>query len=141
MKTIFTIFLSVFLAKGCSGQNGAIEQASVVYEAFSRGFFKSVIIENNKVFTINERDGERQEVSLSDKEWKELADAFKEIKLDQMAQMKAPTDKRTYDGALHANVTITLNGETFTTPGFDHKFPPKGIEKFINKLVSLTFVE
>ena len=141
MKTIFTIFLSVFLAKGCTGQNGDIEQATVVYEAFSRGFFKSVIIENKKMYTINEREGERQEVTLSEKEWEELADAFKEIKLDQMAQMKAPTDKRTYDGALHANVTITLNGETFTTPGFDHQFPPKGIEKFINKLVSLTFVE
>lgn len=141
MKTIFTIFLSVFLAKGCSGQNGNIEQASVVYEAMSRGFFKSIIIENKKVYTVNERDGKRQEVLLSDEEWKELVDTFKEIKLDEMEQMKAPTVKRTFDGALHANLTITLKDETYKTPGFDHQYPPKGIEKFINKLVSLTFVE
>ena len=141
MKTIFTIFLSVFLAKGCAAQNGAIEQATVVYEAMSRGYFKSVIIENKKVYTINKRDGAREEVELTEKEWNELGNAFEEIKLDKMEQMKAPTEKRTYDGALQANVTITLKGETFTTPGFDHQFPPKGIEKFINKLVSLTFVE
>jgi hypothetical protein len=141
MKTIFTIFISFFLAKGCSSQNGDIDQASVVYEAFSRGFFKSIIIQNKKVYTINERDGERQEVLLSDKEWKELVETFKDIKLDEMAKMKAPTDKRTYDGAMHANVTITINGKTYTTPGFDHQYPPKGIQKFINKIVSLTFVE
>lgn len=141
MKTIFTIFLSVFLAKGCAGQYGDIEQAVVVYEAMSRGFFKSVVIENKKVYIINQREGERNEVSLSENEWNELVNAFKVIKLDEMELMKAPTDKRTYDGALHANITITVNGETYTTPGFDHQFPPKGIEKFINKLVALTFVE
>jgi hypothetical protein len=141
MKTIFTIFLSVFLAKGCAGQNGDIEQATVVYEAMSRGFFKSVVIENKKVYIINQREGERQEVLLSDNEWKELVAAFKEIKLDEMKSMKAPTDKRTYDGAMQANITITLKGEIYTTPGFDHQYPPKRVEKFINKLVSLTFVE
>lgn len=141
MKTIFTIFLSVFLAKGCTGQNGDIEQATVVYEAMSRGFFKSVVIENKKVYIINQREGERHEVSLSDNEWKELVASFIEIKLDEMELMKAPTDKRTYDGALHANITITVKGETYTTPGFDHQYPPKGIEKFINQLVALTFVE
>ena len=40
-----------------------------------------------------------------------------------MGQMKAPTDKRTYDGALHANLMITLNAETYSTPGFDHQYP------------------
>lgn len=141
MKTIFTIFLSVFLAKGCTGQNGDIEQATVVYEAMSRGFFKSVIIENKKVYTIDEREGKRQEVLLSDNEWNELVASFKDIKLDEMKSMKAPTDKRTYDGAMQANITITVKGETYTTSGFDHEYPPKGIEKFINKLVSVTFVE
>ena len=79
--------------------------------------------------------------TITEKEWKELVETFKDIKLDEMAKMKAPTDKRTYDGAMHANVTITINGKTYTTPGFDHQYPPKGIQKFINKIVSLTFVE
>ena len=78
---------------------------------------------------------------MYDNEWKELVVAFKEIKLDEMKSMKAPTTKRTFDAALHANIAITVKGQTYTTPGFDHDYPPKGIEKFVNKLVSLTFVE
>ena len=70
-----------------------------------------------------------------------MVDAFKEINLEGMASLKAPTDKRLYDGAAHANISITLKGKTYTTEGFDHGYPPIEIENLINKLVFLTIKE
>ncbi len=139
MKTIFTIFLTLFLAKSCT--NDEFDTAIVNYEASSRGFYKKIKIEDKKLYVTNERDGEPTEVSLSKKEWNELVDAFKEINLEGMASLKAPTDKRLYDGAAHANISITLKGKTYTTEGFDHGYPPIEIENLINKLIFLTIKE
>lgn len=139
MKTIFTIFLTLFLAKSCS--NEEFDNAIVDYEANSRGFYKKIKIEDKKLYVMNERKGEATEVSLSKKEWNELVEAFKEINLEGMNNLKAPTDKRLYDGAAHANISITLKGKTYTTEGFDHGYPPIEIENLINKLIFLTIKE
>ncbi|HQX02758.1 MAG TPA: hypothetical protein P5335_11040 [Flavobacterium sp.] len=141
MKTIITIFLTVFLAKSCANENGDIDKAVVEYEATSRGFYKNIKIEDKKLFVINNRNEKPVEVSLSKKEWNELVDAFKEINLEEMKNLKAPTDKRLYDGAAHANITIILDGKTYTTDGFDHGYPPSQIENFISKLIFLTIKE
>jgi hypothetical protein len=139
MKTIFTIFLTLFLAKSCS--NEEFDNAIVDYEANSRGFYKKIKIEDKKLYVMNERKGKSTEVSLSKKEWNELVEAFKEINLEGMDNLKAPTDKRLYDGAAHANISITLKGKTYTTEGFDHGYPPIEIENLINKLIFLTIKE
>jgi len=139
MKTIFTIFLMLFLSKSCS--NEEFDNAIVDYEANSRGFYKKIKIEDKKLYVMNERKGESTEVSLSKKEWNELVEAFKEINLEGMDNLKAPTDKRLYDGAAHANISITLKGKTYTTEGFDHGYPPIEIENLINKLIFLTIKE
>lgn len=139
MKTIFTIFLTLILSKSCS--NDEFDAVIVNYEASTRGFYKSIKIEDKKLFVINERDGDSTEVSLSKKEWNELVEAFKEINLEGMATLKAPTEKRLYDGAPHANISITVKGKTYTTEGFDHGYPPIEIENLINKLIFLTIKE
>lgn len=140
MKTIFTIFLLFFLTKGCSDSSD-IDNAIIEYQAISRGFYKVIKIEEKKVTVINSRNEKPFELNLSKKDWKELVDAFREINLDNMKNLKAPTSKRLYDGAAHANITINLEGKTYTTNGFDHGYPPIEIENFINKLVLLTIKE
>lgn len=139
MKTIFTIFLTLFLTKGCS--NEEFDTAIVDYEATSRGFYKKIKIEDKKLYVVNDRNEKPTEVALSKKEWNDLVDAFKEINLDGMANLKAPTDKRLYDGAAHANISITVKGKTYTTSGFDHGYPPIEIENLVNKLIFLTIKE
>ncbi|MBN8565164.1 hypothetical protein [Flavobacterium filum] len=140
MKTIFTIFLSFFLAKGCSDTSD-IDNAVIEYQALSRGFYKTIKIENKNVSVVNARDEKPTELTLTKQDWKELVEAFREINLENMKNLKAPTSKRLYDGAAHANITISLEGKTYTTDGFDHGYPPVEIENFINKLVLLTIKE
>ena len=67
--------------------------------------------------------------------WNKIVDAFSKVNLDSLSTLKAPTDKRTYDGAAIGNLKIIQNQKTYETPGFDNGFPPKEIEKLVNLLV------
>jgi hypothetical protein len=58
------------------------------------------------------------------------------MELDSLPKLKAPTEKRFYDGAPIANFKITFQDKTYETPSFDHGFPPKEIKKFVNKINS-----
>jgi hypothetical protein len=58
------------------------------------------------------------------------------MKLDSLPKLKAPTEKRFYDGAAIANFKITFKDSTYETTSFDHGFPPKEIKKFVNKINS-----
>ena len=73
---------------------------------------------------------------ISNADWKELVESFKTIELDSLSKLKAPTEKRFYDGAAIANLKITYKDKTYETTSFDHGFPPKEINKFVNKINS-----
>jgi hypothetical protein len=58
------------------------------------------------------------------------------LDLDLLSQLKAPTEKRLFDGAAIANLKITKQGKTFESQSFDHGYPPAEIEKVVNKMLS-----
>jgi hypothetical protein len=60
------------------------------------------------------------------------------FKAESVPTLKAPTEKRFYDGAAMANIHITKSGNTYSSETFDHGFPPASIEKFVKKLLSYT---
>lgn len=162
MKTVALIFLSLFLTKSCQSKKDVVETASVAetvkteenrdeiskdkvqenamieYEALSRGYYKKIIFQNNQITIVSDRDsqGKGDIVRLSKEDASEISTLLKGINLDGIANLKAPTEKRMYDGAAHANLTVTKNGKTYSGGGFDHGFPPKEIEKLVSKLVS-----
>lgn len=163
MKTLAFIFLSLFMTKSCHNQKDKAETAQpttvkteevetvikentlqesdkIEYEAFSRGFFKKIIFENNQVMVVSDRNNadKGKVIMLSKEDISVFSKLLKEINLDGLQTLKAPTDKRLYDGAAHANLTITSKGKIYVGPGFDHGFPPAAIEKIVNKLLSFS---
>lgn len=112
----------------------------VTYEAFSRGLFLRATFSNNQVMVFKDRNNAEKgtKVVLSTAQINELNTLLKSIDPKTMGTLKAPTDKRLYDGAAHASLTMVVKGETYATPGFDHGAPPAAIEKFVTKLVSYT---
>jgi len=140
MKTIALLFLSLFMVKGCSQKNQEeLAKAELVYTANTRGFYQKITIQNHEVFVNKTRGEESKGVStkISDEDWKELVNLLKLIKLDSLATLKDPTQKRFYDGAAIANLKITYIDKEYKTLDFDHGFPPIEIEKIVNKLVLL----
>ena len=109
-----------------------------VYEANTRGYFQKIVIENQQVFVVSDRNSKElgTGTKIKDSDFKELNNYLNSIKLDDLATYKDPTQKRFYDGAAIANLKIISNGKEYTTMSFDNGFPPIEIEKLVNKITS-----
>ena len=105
----------------------------------SRGYFSKIVFQNDKLSISKDRNNVEKgdPISITTAEITEINKLLKSVKPQTLPKLKWPTEKRFYDGAAHANLTIVQNGETFVGPGFDHGFPPAEIEKLVNKLVSI----
>ena len=144
MKALSLIFLSLFLGKGCgTAQKQDLESTVVEYVANTRGFYQKITIQNHKVSITHDRNGKTapQESKISDADWKDLVVLFQDIKLDELANLKAPTGKRLYDGAAIASLKVTYKGKDYQSSSFDHGAPPSEIAKFVEKVNSFAKLE
>lgn len=144
MKLLSMLFLTIFLGKSCDAeQKQEIDTAVIEYTATTRGFYQQIVVQNQKFTVTKDRNGNeklaQQDISKSD--WKKIIEAFQEVDLDGMQDLKGPTEKRFYDGAAIANVKITYKGKSYETNGFDHGNPPIEIEKLVQKITLLALPE
>lgn len=140
MKTLTMIFLTLFLAKGCSNEaQNELINTTIQYTANTRGFYQKIIIINQKATISRDRSEKTlpQEVKISDADWKELVTAFAKINLEELPKLKDPTQMRFYDGAPIANLKVRYQDTNYETTDFDHGHPPAAIEKLVNKIVAL----
>lgn len=93
-----------------------------------------IVVKNKTVSVTNGRDTQPTEKKIDDVKWKQIVDEFSKINLENIPNLKAPTEKRFYDGAAIGNLKITQNQKTYETIGFDNGFPPKEIEKLVKLL-------
>lgn len=139
MKLFTMIFLTLFLAKGCDRQlSDEMKKATIEYQATSRGYYLNINIQDEKLTMTKQRDGKTKEYTLTNQDWKELANLYKKVDLDKLSTYKDPTQKRFYDGAAIANLRVVYEGNTYETVGFDHGNPPVEIAAFVNKIVSFS---
>jgi hypothetical protein len=139
MKILSLLFLTIFLGRGCEGETKQdINTAVIEYVANTRGFFQKITIEKQMLTISHDRSGnEKTEATkISDTDWKSLVALFEDINLDEIKDLKSPTEKRFYDGAAIANLKITYKGNTYESTSFDHGFPPYEIKKLVNKINS-----
>jgi hypothetical protein len=139
MKILSLLFLTIFLGKGCdSAKAQDIQSAVIEYTANTRGFYQKITVKDQMVTVSKDRDGNDKPVpvKISDADWNELVNCFKKVKLDSLAKLKAPTEKRFYDGAAIADLKITFKDKTYESTSFDHGFPPKEIKKFVNRITA-----
>lgn len=139
MKVFAMIFLSIFLGKSCeSHTKNDVKTAVLEYTANTRGFYQKITIQNQLVSVSKDRSGNNKpaELKISDEDWKELVGYFETVKLDSLATLKAPTEKRFHDGAAIANLKITYQGKSYGTPAFDNGLPPEKIKKLVDKINS-----
>lgn len=139
MKLLSLLFLTLFLGKGCEEQQQQdLASAVVVYTANTRGFYQQITIKDKTASIVKQR-GDKAiplTVKISDSDWNQLISDFGNVDLDALPNLKAPTEKRFYDGAAIANLMVTYKDKTYESSSFDHGFPPAEIEKLVNKIVS-----
>lgn len=117
---------------------GNYNALGVTYKALSRGSF--VYIHITKAQLSYSTDPGLKKLShhnYDNQDWEDLSLLIDAVDKVTFEKLKAPTDKRLYDGAAHATLAI-INGDTeIMTPTFDDGFPPKEIEDLVNKVLSI----
>lgn len=150
MKTITLIASIIFVCMGCKSSKTPSELGRQNYESLvieyvanTRGFYQKIVLKDQTVSTTNDRSGIEspsvQNISLED--WNYLLTELNKIDLDALSKLKAPTEKRFYDGAAIAFFRVILNGKTYETTNFDHEFPPNEIKKIVEIVNALYKVE
>jgi hypothetical protein len=140
MKTVLALVATVILGSTCSDKNQSdLENTVIEYSANTRGFYQKITVANHKVSISKDRNGTEKPTAtaISDADWKKLVTDFQTIQLDDLATLKAPSEKRFHDGAAIANLKIVHKEKTYQSTSFDHGTPPKEIEKLVNKINAL----
>ena len=137
MKKSIVLLLSILVFAGCAGQKKTDQnEIKIEYKAYSRGFYQVITIENQMVFVTKSRDEKPDGFRLSNGDWNYIKMTVQGLNLESLPNLKAPTDKRLFDGAAIASLKITKQGKTFESQSFDHGYPPVEIEKVVNKMLS-----
>lgn len=139
MKILSLLFLTIFLGKGCDAQEKKdIATAVIEYTANTRGFYQKIVVQDQKYSVSKIRNKELPaDLAISNSDWKKIIDAFQEVDLEGFQNLKAPTQKRLYDGAAIADLRITYKGKEYFTPSFDHGNPPDEIKKLVDRITVL----
>ena len=141
MKLLSLLFLTIILGKGCDDATAQDLQNTVIeYTANTRGFYQKITIKDQMVSVLKDRNNSDKAINtkITDADWAALINDFKEVKLETLKDLKAPTEKRFYDGAAIANLKITYKDKDYETTSFDHGFPPKEIKKLVDKINSFS---
>jgi hypothetical protein len=146
MKIISLLAALLFACTSCNckkptvaSTNEKYETLVIEYEANTRGFYQKLVVQNHAISSTDDRNGEKNPIvqKISDSDWNALIFEFNKVDLDGLPNLKAPTEKRFYDGAAIAGLKITIKGKTFETTNFDHGFPPMEIQKVVKIVNSL----
>ena len=138
MKYLFILLSFIFIDNGCSNSKINQESLSVEYSALSRGIYKQIKISKKSISVTNARGTTPITQTCSEASWETIIKAVKPINVENIPNLKAPTEKRFYDGAAIAHLTIIYEGKTYKTEPFDHGNPPKEIEELVKEILSIS---
>jgi hypothetical protein len=107
------------------------------YEANTRGFYRKITIADKKAWVVPVRDGKAVERSISEADWNELVTLYASVNKEGLKDLKAPTEKRFYDGAPIAHFRVITKERTYESAEFDGGYPPVEIKNIVTKIIAL----
>ena len=163
MKFLFCLLSILILNKECdaaksssidSENNSIVTKSSptekiqdenmiISYSAITRGTRKIITVSKSETIIEDSRaKTPKQTFSTNEKDWNAIKTLVSEIDIKNIPNLKPPSTKSHYDGALAGSLKIELASKTGSvetmSPTFDHGNPPKEISELVNKLLSLT---
>lgn len=110
------------------------QSLSFKYTAFARGSYTMINIDQTTVTSQFSRSEKENTKACSTQDWDTITTLSKAIDIKSLNTLEPPSTAHQYDGAASSNLTITLNGEQYSTPTFDAGNPPKEIAALITKI-------
>ncbi|AJR04733.1 hypothetical protein [Siansivirga zeaxanthinifaciens] len=138
MKAYLIVMMLLLLNKGCSQSQINQDAVSLEYSAMSRGKFLEINITKKSVAVKKDRNASVVSASCKKEDWDELISELKSIDIENIPNLKAPSENRFFDGAAIANLTVHYNGNSYKTNSFDHGNPPEPIAKLVKVMLSIS---
>lgn len=113
------------------------EEYTIEYTASSRGFFKEIKINSSSISLKNSRTAELETKTCSKEVWDDILEKLKNVKIENISKLEAPTTKRFADAAPAASIKIVHNDSIYQSAEFDHGYPPKELELLCSKILEL----
>lgn len=132
----YLYLLILCISFGCSSQNikNSTNINEITFNAITRGSSENIIVVDQTVFYKTHNSSNTYAIS---KEQRDKLDKYiASLNLSEIANLKAPTNKRLYDGALHATLSIKTNKTTYTSSQFDDDTPPTELKPVVELLRS-----
>jgi hypothetical protein len=108
------------------------------YSAISRGSYYKVIISPHYISVQSDPQAQAVTKNCSDSDWSRITHALNTLTLEQIPELKAPSEDRFFDGAATAQLRIIIEDKIFESQGFDHGKPPEAIEGLVKEILSLS---
>ncbi|MCH2033923.1 MAG: hypothetical protein MK202_10420 [Tenacibaculum sp.] len=102
----------------------------IVFNAQTRGSLENITISDKTVFYKTYNTSKTFGIDSNQK--KQLIDLIKKIDLQNISNLKAPSNKRAFDGALHATLSIKTESNNYISSQFDDDNPPKELKVLID---------
>lgn len=98
----------------------------------TRGTNRLITFTKDAVTTYLNGNPSTSQISAAD--WESISKQAALLDLSKISTYESSTTKRFSDGALASSITVTANGKTFSSTGFDAGIPPKELEGLYNVL-------
>ncbi|MCB7481722.1 hypothetical protein [Christiangramia sediminis] len=138
MKISFLVLIMMFFStNNCSNQKiDSIE--SFTYETFTRGSSTIYTVTPDKIQVkstgLNSNENSN---NITPAKWNSLVNTAQNIDISEMSKLKAPSDSRASDAALHALLSVRKNDTIFKTNSFDHGNPPAEVKPLVEAILRL----
>ncbi len=137
MKNLICLTVICLSIINCSSQKKIVKSVikEIVYKAHTRGSSETIIVND---YTVHFKTNNSSKTNTITKKEREVLDEIiSSIALENIKNLKAPTNKRLYDGALHASIEITVDNKHYKSSSFDDDSPPNELKKLMNTLKEL----
>jgi hypothetical protein len=135
--TILIILSIAIIAMSCKSK----KYISFTYSVMTRGFNMEATVTKDSTIIKKSNQKEVSKFKTDKKVWENLIEQSETVDLNTLPNLESPTNKRQFDGAMFAYLTIVTKDSIYKSASFDAGFPPNTIQPIVDILVEVSNIE
>ncbi len=138
MKFILILLFPILMAETCSQNMEQNKDITFTYEMITRGTRAHYTLNKEEIKVVKNMGTEiKNSEKMTSKEWDLLMEKMKDIDVPNIHKLKPPSEKRIFDGAAHAILSIKTGDKIYKSNSFDHGNPPSALKPLVKAILRL----
>lgn len=137
MKLLALFLLLIIPNNSCLASKAMQDTTLFEYTWHSRGRYKNIIISKKSISIVNNKGAGPVVKKGVNAHWNSILKALQGVDIKNIPNLKAPSEKRFFDGAPIAKLKIISNGKTYETTSFDHGNPPQELAQLVKEILTI----